>query len=253
MIWIPAGSPSRAKPAGAALADWGRKDASRIAFEQVSHFVMHQLADKHGHHGVPAGHGEGAEPHGPEETAAAGSPFATDLAYVVRGEDIHVDPTAVDPDTGYFLEKLLGHEREGFLWQKLRAPRSYDYKKAENKTYNERYRMPQFPFDDAQREAVMTFVLGLVAEPPAPQFVHNPAPREQARLDGLVVAEQFNCGGCHTFKMDRKRTARLSVPVAALHAAAGRRVARGELGWPAARNARWDAGPRCRDRPPATR
>ena len=205
-----------AKPAGAALADWGRKDASRIAFEQVSHFVMHQLADKHGHHGVPAGHagpaghaadgsghGEGSDPHGPEETAVAGSPFATDLAYVVRGEDIHVDPTTVDPDTGYFLEKLLGHEREGFLWQKLRAPRSYDYKKAENKTYNERYRMPQFPFDDAQREAVMTFVLGLVAEPPPPQFVHNPAPREQARLDGLVVAEQFNCRGCHTFEMDR--------------------------------------------------
>lgn len=63
--------------------------------------------------------------------------------------------------------------------------------------------MPQFPFDDEQREAVMTFVLGLVAEPPAPQFVYQPSPREQARLDGLVVAEQFNCGGCHTLAMDR--------------------------------------------------
>ena len=63
--------------------------------------------------------------------------------------------------------------------------------------------MPQFPFDDKQREAVMTFVLGLVAEPPAPQFVHTPEPREQSRLDGLVVAEQFNCGGCHALEMDR--------------------------------------------------
>jgi cytochrome c551/c552 len=196
-----------AKPAGAALADWGRKEASRIAFEQASHFVMHQLADAHGHggdggHGAHGGHGGGAEA-GHDESHEEASPFATELAYVVEGDEVHVDPASLDPDTGYFLEKLVGHEREGFLWQKLRAPRSYDYKKAENKTYNERYRMPQFPFNDEQREAVMTFVLGLVAEPPAPQFVHQPGPREQARLDGLVVAEQFNCGGCHALEMDR--------------------------------------------------
>ena len=45
-------------------------------------------------------------------------------------------------------EKLFGHEREGFIWQKLRAPRSYDYKKTENKGYNERLRMPKFNLDD---------------------------------------------------------------------------------------------------------
>jgi cytochrome c551/c552 len=188
-----------AKPAGAALADWGRKDPSRIAFEQVSQFVMHQLSDKHGHGGGHAdSHAHGKKPKESEE-----SPFGSELAYAVRGDEVHVDPKSLDSDTGYFLEKLLGHEREGFLWQKLRAPRSYDYKKSENKTYNERYRMPQFPFNDKEREAVMTFVLGLVAEPPAPQFVHRPSPREQARLDGLVVAEQFNCKGCHILEMDR--------------------------------------------------
>ncbi|MFM8377739.1 MAG: hypothetical protein ACKOB1_00280, partial [Planctomycetia bacterium] len=64
-------------------------------------------------------------------------------------------------------------------------------------------RMPQFPFNAEQREAVMTFVLGLVAEPPAPQFIYKPSPREEARLKGLVVAEQYNCGGCHTLRMDR--------------------------------------------------
>ena len=46
-------------------------------------------------------------------------------------------------------------------------------------------------------------VLGLVAEPPAPQFVHRPDAREQARIDGLKVAEQYNCGGCHALQMDR--------------------------------------------------
>ncbi len=193
-----------AKPAGAALADWGRKDPSRIAFEQVSQFVMHKLAEGHGHgghHGHATDDGHDDDGHGKKPEPE--SPFESELAYVVQGDEVHVDPKSLDPDTGYFLEKLLGHEREGFLWQKLRAPRSYDYKKAENKTYNERYRMPQFPFNDSQREAVMTFVLGLVAEPPAPQFIHRPSPREQARLDGLVVAEQYNCGGCHTLKMDR--------------------------------------------------
>ena len=204
-----------AKPAGAALADWGRKDPSRIAFEQVSHFVMHELAHGkhhggHGHgeagdHSTPAGEEAGHhEPEGgPEDTLPGDALGATDLAYVLRDDGEHVSPESVDPDTGYFLEKLLGHEREGFLWQKLRQPRSYDYKKVENKSYNERYRMPQFPFDAEQREAVMTFVLGLVAEPPAPEFVYSPTPREQARLDGLVVAERFNCGGCHTLQMDR--------------------------------------------------
>ena len=185
-----------AKPAGAALADWGRKDPSRIAFEQASHFVLGQLAGGHGH----GGHDHAAAR--PEKPAAE-DPGASDLAYAATPEGHHLDLESLDPDTGWFVQKLVGHEREGFLWQKLRAPRSYDFKKAENKTYNERYRMPQFPFDDAQREAVMTFVLGLVAEPPAPQYVHKPAPREQARLDGLVVAEQYNCGGCHALEMDR--------------------------------------------------
>ncbi|NBW95505.1 MAG: hypothetical protein EBR28_01925 [Planctomycetia bacterium] len=183
------------KAAGAALADWGRKEPSKIAFEQAAHFVMHQLEHAHGH----GGHGD-AERTAP--AAGADEPLAPDLAYAAPASS-HVTPESLDPDTGFFLEKLLAHEREGFLWQKLRQPRSYDYKKAENKSYNERYRMPQFPFDAKQREAVMTFVLGLVAEPPAPQFVHKPSPREEARLKGLVVAEQYNCGGCHTLQMDR--------------------------------------------------
>jgi len=210
------------KAAGAALADWGRKEPSKIAFEQVSHFVMHQLAETHGHaeghgkdhggsHHADMGHASEPRPASdpssgpasePRHPAQRDEPLAPDLAYATNAQS-HVSPESVDPSTGFFLEKLLAHEREGFLWQKLRAPRSYDYKKAENKSYNERYRMPKFPFNDEQREAVMTFVLGLVAEPPAPQFVYQPSPREESRLAGLKVAEQYNCGGCHNLQMDR--------------------------------------------------
>ena len=210
-----------AKPAGAALADWGRKDPSRIAFEQVVQFVMNDLSHD-GHHDDPhkgmmsshASHAgaevgsvetaHGEKTHGVSEAGVTEDDvFATELAYGVGEDEHHISPESLDPDTGYFLEKLLGHEREGFLWQKLRRPRSYDYKKVENKSYNERYRMPQFPFDAKQREKVMTFVLGLVADPPASEFVYSPTPREKARLDGLVVAERFNCSGCHTLQMDR--------------------------------------------------
>ena len=218
------------KPAGAALADWGRKESSKIAFEQVSNFVLgqmnsashhahasHETSTKHDVHGTlhdadadahasDAGHAD-ALPHSSdvnkESDENSDTPVAADLAYAAGSHASHTTPHSVDPDTGYFLEKLLGHEREGFLWQKLRAPRSYDYKKTENKSYNERYRMPKFPFDDKQREAVMTFVLGLVSEPPAPQFINQPSIQEQARLHGLVVAEQYNCGGCHSLEMDR--------------------------------------------------
>ena len=208
-----------AKPAGAALADWGRKESSKIAFEQIVPYLMKELGGHgHGHAAPHAGlealHGdeEAHEDHAHDgdaghadhaaEDELVDPVVAADLAYADTREH-HVSPESVDPDTGYFLEKMLAHDRQGFLWQKLRAPRSYDYQKTENKSYNERYRMPQFPFDEKQREAVMTFVLGLVAEPPAEEFLHRPSPRKQARLDGLAVLEQFNCGGCHVLETER--------------------------------------------------
>ena len=61
-----------------------------------------------------------------------------------------------------------------FAWQKIRQPRSYDFEKVETKGYDERLRMPQFPFDQEQIEAITTFVLGLVAEPPVEKYLYRP-------------------------------------------------------------------------------
>ncbi|MGC3968094.1 MAG: hypothetical protein QM775_12205 [Pirellulales bacterium] len=47
----------------------------------------------------------------------------------------------------------------------------------------------------------MTFVLGLVAEPPPAKYVYQPNPRQAAVLAGQKVIEKFNCAGCHTLKM----------------------------------------------------
>ncbi len=162
-----------AKPIGTGLADWGRKEPAKIAFNQIGQFVKHTDPDvvRTGRDGAPELDLEGMK----------------------------------NKDKAFFLHALLGHHREGFLWQKLRAPRSFDYEMTQNLRYDERLRMPQFPFNDEQREAVMTFILGLVAEPPAEQFVYQADPRQEALNAGRAVLDKFNCGGCHTLEMPQYR------------------------------------------------
>jgi len=162
-----------AKPIGTGLADWGRKEPSKLAFEQITQFLQ-----MHGGHGGDHHHEPGVD-HGLSERDRESA------------------------DVGFFLEAIDGHHRSGFLWQKLRQPRSYDYKKTENKNYNDRLRMPRFPFTAEEREAVMTFVLGLVAEPPAEKFLYRPGPQQQSLVQGRQVLQKYNCGGCHTLEMER--------------------------------------------------
>jgi len=52
--------------------------------------------------------------------------------------------------------------------------------------------------DEAEaREAVMAFVLGLVAEPVPAKYVNTPAGDKAALAKGRQVLEKFNCAGCH--------------------------------------------------------
>ena len=206
-----------AKPIGTGLADWGRKSADKLAFEQITQYLLRG-------HGPKAGVGEHAadehasgeklptdtlptervDTHDPSYTGPqteAGLSGQVELEHAEGGHEINFRD--FDPSTGFFMKKLFGHEREGFVWQKLRAPRSYDYKKTENKGYNERLRMPQFNLDPTEREQVITFVLGLLAEPPAQQYVARPNPRRKAIVEGSRVIDKFNCKGCHAFQMDR--------------------------------------------------
>jgi mono/diheme cytochrome c family protein len=115
--------------------------------------------------------------------------------------------------------KALEHphqSREGFLHQKLLDPRSYDYNR--ERPWDDRLRMPEFKFarsrkkatetdaqyrvrlekDEAEaREAVMTFILGLVAEPIPSKYLHTPQAEKKAEVLGRQVLEKYNCGGCH--------------------------------------------------------
>ncbi|MCA9097612.1 MAG: c-type cytochrome, partial [Planctomycetaceae bacterium] len=165
-----------ARPIGTALQNWGRKDSSKLAMEHIHEFLHH--------HGEPDG-----------SSTAERAVKAANMDF----NDDFTDPTINEEETrvAFFYDRVLHNDRAGFLWQKLRSPRSYDYKKIETKSYEERLRMPKFPFTPRQIEAVATFVLGLVAEPPAPQYVYTPKGRDLARIQGDKLLTKFNCTSCH--------------------------------------------------------
>lgn len=199
-----------AKPIGAGLNDWGRKEPAKLAFEHIVQYLEHG----HGH----AGHG-GKSEHSAQEHRPGEQPGEHDAATQASKQEAHAKQVAKTVAAGklpgeheqhghggvpsYFLEQIFHGNRIGFLYQKLREPRSYDYHKTENKKYNDRLRMPLFAFDDEEREAVMTFVLGLVADPPAEKYVYKPSERETAIIEGQKVLEKYNCQGCHILEMEK--------------------------------------------------
>jgi cytochrome c551/c552 len=198
-----------AKPIGTALVDWGRKETSKLAFENIHLFLeTHSLAPEAPDRGAIERALAAADKSPPAAEGGSESPQAGDVEPGAPAPHAgHLDPgNFTSPyDYSYFVQALNSHGRDGFLWQKLRYPRSYDYKTTRNKNFNERLRMPRFPFADEpeELEEVMTFVLGLVKEPPAPKYLYKPDARQQAIVDGREVLERFNCAGCHTLMMEQ--------------------------------------------------
>lgn len=159
----------QAKPIGVALNDWGKKDSDRLDFANILQFI---------------------EEHYPNY------------------DQFHVDA-------------LKLKKREGFLHQKLKDPRSYDWGKMRDRPWDDRLKMPQFKFarlarrpgetdeqfrareeqaEQEAREAVMTFILGLVAEPIPMKFVYQPNADRLHEVAGLKVLEKYNCVSCHILK-----------------------------------------------------
>jgi cbb3-type cytochrome oxidase cytochrome c subunit len=170
----------KARPIGTALQDWGRKDPTKLALEHIEEFLHH--------HGEPDG---------------SSTVQRAEAAYRNGINNNFGSPEERDRETAaaFFVDQLNSHGRAGFLWQKLRDPRSYDYKKIETKNYDERLRMPKFPFSEGDIEAIANFVLGLVAEPPAEKFVYRPQGAAKARIDGEKLLAKFNCTGCHMVEL----------------------------------------------------
>jgi len=173
-----------ARPIGTTLQDWGRKDTSRLAPEHIDEYLEE--------HGEPDGSST-RDKVVEAMKAARGGGAAT-------GE-FKGDEQEVAMRKAYFYNDLVHHGRAGFLWQKLRDPRSYDYLKTETKGYDERLRMPKFPFNEEEIEAISTFVLGLVADPPAKEYIFSPSTQEKARIEGERLLDRYNCVGCHMVEM----------------------------------------------------
>jgi mono/diheme cytochrome c family protein len=179
-----------AKPIGTPLNDWGKKDPERLAFEDIVAYVED-------HHSMARQINDPKDPSLPSKEWAEGKEGKT-------------------PYQEYFYNALQHHQREGFLQQKLLEPRSYDYHRT--RAWDDRLRMPQFQFarsrkkadesdeeyevrqrtEEAEaREAVMTFILGLVAEAVPGRYLNTPTGDRLAEVKGRHVLEQANCGGCH--------------------------------------------------------
>jgi hypothetical protein len=60
--------------------------------------------------------------------------------------------------------------------------------------------MPQFAFTPEEREAIITFILGLVADPPSERYVYHPEPRREAVIAGEALLDEFRCAACHLLK-----------------------------------------------------
>jgi mono/diheme cytochrome c family protein len=178
-----------AKPIGTALNDWGKKDPERLAFEDIVRFVNST-------YNIVVSRDDAKDKTRPSKEWKS-----------LKGKK---------PYEKYFFEALDHHQRDGFLNQKLIEPRSYDYGRL--RTWDDRLRMPQFKFaetkrledesDDAfearalkdeaeSREAVMTFILGLVADPIPLKYVYQPSGDRLAQVKGVEVLEKYNCAGCH--------------------------------------------------------
>ena len=174
----------KARPIGTGLQDWGRKDGGKLALEHIEEYLHH--------------HGE-----------ADGSITAkrVERAMTLARANAFETPEEKDVETSvaFFVDQLNSHGRAGFLWQKLRDPRSYDYKKISTKGYDERLRMPKFPFNEKQIEAVATFVLGLVAEPPAEKYLYRPQGAAKSRIEGEKLLTKYNCVGCHVVELPEIR------------------------------------------------
>ncbi len=178
-----------ARSIGVALQDWGRKDTSKLGFEHVEEFLHH--------------HGEAP---GSEHTSTAERiEAAHEMMHAGLDENGQVAPekVATEMSAAFFYDSLQHHGRPGFIWQKLRAPRSYDFEKTETKGYDERLRMPRFPLKEDEIEAIAAFVLGLVAEPPAEEYVYTPDERAKNRIEGEFLLAKYNCTGCHMVELPK--------------------------------------------------
>jgi len=94
------------------------------------------------------------------------------------------------------------YDTKGFFEYKLLVPNLYDYDakgRLKEKKPEEYLRMPDPHLTDAQRNALVTFLLGS-QDPTVPaSYKYKPGGAEKDIQEGWWVVKKYNCMGCHQF------------------------------------------------------
>jgi cytochrome c peroxidase len=209
----------QAKPIGTPLNDWGKKDPDRLAFEDIIQYVrkhyniVDRLTDKKGKPLKWKPLDGGKEKKGKEAVLNFERFFYDALTHHSREGFLQQklnEPRSYDydrlrawddrlrmPRFKFARVKRIGAESdEDFELRKKQSPNPDKLKQRPAETDAEF--MARASVEEAKaREAVMTFILGLVAEPIPGRFVYSPDPERTAAIKGRQVIDKFNCAGCH--------------------------------------------------------
>ncbi|MGQ9605781.1 MAG: PDZ domain-containing protein [Thermogutta sp.] len=154
----------------------------------------------HGCHDIPGL--EDAAPIGPPLTDW-GSKQPSQLAFDHITEYLRETPAgredslALAKHDGLPLLMLATKQREGWLYQKLLSPRSYDYRLDEAKGFTERLRMGQWPFSEEERMALVTFVTGFRRPTIPPNLRPAAGTKADILARGRALVERLGCDQCH--------------------------------------------------------
>ncbi len=91
---------------------------------------------------------------------------------------------------------LLEHNRWSWMDQKLKHPRSFNYG-VPDLSYRSKLKMPQYEWADGEREAIVTFLMGLTNREVPEELQVDVSGKEKTIEEGKRISRTKNCIGCH--------------------------------------------------------
>ena len=96
---------------------------------------------------------------------------------------------------GFGQQHQVPHRRDAWIAAHLKNPRMWDI--GVPKPFKDLNRMPNFYLNNQEIEAMTTTLLGFVKQKIPMEGMKNPSANEGFALEGMKVANKYNCYGCH--------------------------------------------------------